>query len=101
MPEAAQLDGERDVGMCALGAGMDAGIGAAGAFDADGGAEHRRQRVFDHILNRSRVRLRLPAGVARAEVLKRQENAHGRCYLTLSMCEIVASESRHALSFFA
>src|SRR5437763_4304726 len=86
--------------MRALPAGMDAGVRSSGAFDADKGSEHLRQRRFDDVLNRRRIRLRLPAGVARAEVLKRQENAQGCFYFMLSMCVMKASVSfQPALSF--
>src|SRR5258708_7427929 len=77
LAKAARLDPERHIGMCALRACVNARICPPGSFDADRFSEHRGQRILDHVLDSGRVRLRLPAGVTRAKVLKREENAHG------------------------
>ena len=73
---AALADLEGNIRMGALGARMNAGVGASRAFDVHGRAEHFRQRLFDDLLHCDRVLLPLPAGVAGAEVLKREEQAH-------------------------
>ena len=50
--------------------------GAARALDVNGRAEHFRERFLDDLLDGERIRLALPAGIARAEVLEREEEAH-------------------------
>ena len=78
--EPARRDFERDVGVRALRPRVDAGVGAPGALDAHGRAEEPRQRLLDDLLHADGVRLRLPSGVARAEVLKGEEDAQrGYC----------------------
>src|SRR5262249_21728483 len=51
-------------------------IRSARALDLDWGGKHLRERLLDDLLNGDRVRLPLPAGVAGAEVLKREKIAH-------------------------
>src|SRR5258708_6595338 len=70
------FDGERYVGMGALPARVNAGVGAPGALDADGGAEDPRKRRLDDGLDGRRIGLRLPSGVTRAEVLEGEEVTH-------------------------
>src|SRR5258707_12964748 len=73
----AAFDGERYVRMGALPARVNAGVGAPGALDADGGAEDPRKRCLDDGLDARRIDLRLPSEVTRAEVLEGEEVTHG------------------------
>src|SRR5437763_1678019 len=74
--QSAVADLEGNVGMRTLRTRMHAGVRAAGAFDVNGRAKHFPERFLDDLLDRERIRLALPAGVPRAEVLKREEKAH-------------------------
>ena len=76
--EAARRDLEGDVGVRALRRGVDAGVGAAGAVEADRRVEELRERFLDDLLDAERVGLRLPAAVAGAEVLEGEEEAQAR-----------------------
>ena len=92
--ESARLDRERHVGVRALRRARERRRRCVRRLRCGSDvAEHLRQRRFDDVLNRRRIRLRLPAGVARAEVLKRQENAHDSRYFAVSICVMKASVS--------
>src|SRR5690606_30945121 len=75
--DSAGRDLERNVDVRPLCEGVHPGIGAPCAVNPHRLTEHLRQRLFDDLLYRQRVRLRLPAAVARAEILDGEQEAHG------------------------
>ena len=78
--QTARRNRKRRVEVRALCERVHARVGASRAFDANRLVEQLRQRLFDERLHADRVRLRLPAGVARAEVLEGEEEAHRLLY---------------------
>ena len=76
--EAGQVDGEGKIGVSLLRSRMNAGVGAAGALHPNGGVEHAAEGGLEDGLHCRGVGLRLPSGVTRSKVLKREENAHGQ-----------------------
>ena len=75
--DAALRNRDRKIEVRALRRGVNSGVGAAGGVHAYRRAADARERFLDHLLHTARIRLRLPPGVARAEILKGEKDAHG------------------------
>lgn len=69
MNETVGRNGKRDVRVRSLPVGMHTGVCPSRTFDSNGLAAEPSDRGFDHLLNTDRIRLRLPASKASAEVL--------------------------------
>ena len=81
LPELARLDDVLAAKGHDLPHGVHAGIGPTRGRDANRMPQRRRERRFEHALQRARVRLELPAVVLGAVVLEEQAVLHhdGSC----------------------